>query len=156
MASSSKDTTHKRKTANESKKEPAAGKKKSCLSKTMFKKNSMELLEALCILVPKLLVEEIHSNVVEYFTSEDLHTFVGKLFEDEPMLKIAKFHRDSFAMLYSECKQPKNSFMGFQLCWHSYCSALLLEEKYTSTLTLLGNNISLMSVVRVNRVTIMR
>ena len=35
MASSSKDTTHKRKTANESEKE-AAGKKKSHLSKTKF------------------------------------------------------------------------------------------------------------------------
>ena len=97
MASSSKDTTHKRKTENESEKEPAAGKKKSRLSKTMSKKNSMELLEALCILDPKLLVEEIRSDVVEYFTSEDLHTFVGKLFEeDEPMLKIAKLHQDCF------------------------------------------------------------
>ena len=47
------------------------------------------------------------------------------------MLKIAKFHRDSFAMLYSEYKQPKNSVMEFQLRWHSYCSELLLEEKYT-------------------------
>ena len=34
--------------------------------------------------------------------------------------------------------------------------SLLLEEKYTSTLTLLGNNISLMSVAQVNRVTIVR
>ena len=58
MASSSKDTTHKRKTANESEKEPAAGKKKSRLSKTMSKKNSTELLEALRILDPKLLVDE--------------------------------------------------------------------------------------------------
>ena len=49
MASSSKDTTHKRKTANESEKEPAAGKKKSRLSKTMSKKNSTELLEALVL-----------------------------------------------------------------------------------------------------------
>ena len=49
MASSSKDTTHKRKIANESEKEPAAGKKKSRLSKTMSKKNSMELLEALVL-----------------------------------------------------------------------------------------------------------
>ena len=80
MASSSKDTTHKRKTANESEKEPAAGKKKSHLSKTMSKKNSTELLEALCILDTKLLVEEIRCNVVEYFTSEDLRTFVGSVF----------------------------------------------------------------------------
>ena len=49
MASSSKDATHKRKTANELEKEPAAGKKKSRLSKTMFKKNSTELLEALVL-----------------------------------------------------------------------------------------------------------
>ena len=49
MASSSKDTTHKRKTANKSEKEPAAGKKKSRLSKTMSKKNSTELLEALML-----------------------------------------------------------------------------------------------------------
>ena len=49
MASSSKDTTYKRKTANESEKEPAAGKKKSRLSKTMSKKNSTELLEALVL-----------------------------------------------------------------------------------------------------------
>ena len=47
MALSSKDTTHKRKIANESEKEPAAGKKKGRLSKTMSKKNSTELLEAL-------------------------------------------------------------------------------------------------------------
>ena len=46
--------------------------------------SSMELLEALRILDldPKLLVEEIHSDVVKYFTSEDLRTFVGKLFEN--------------------------------------------------------------------------
>ena len=44
--------------------------------------SSMELLEALHILDPKLLVEEIHSDVVKYFTSEDLRTFVGKLFEN--------------------------------------------------------------------------
>ena len=49
MASSSKDTTHIKKTANESEKEPAAGKKKSRLSKTMSKKNSTELLEALVL-----------------------------------------------------------------------------------------------------------
>ena len=49
MVSSNKDTTHKRKTANESEKEPAAGKKKSRLSKTMSKKNSTELLEALVL-----------------------------------------------------------------------------------------------------------
>ena len=49
MASSSKDTTHKRKTANESEKEPAAGKKKRCLSKTISKKNSTELLKALVL-----------------------------------------------------------------------------------------------------------
>ena len=78
MASSSKGTTHKRKTANESKKE-AAGKKKSRLSKTISKKNSTELLEAPRILDPKLLVEEIRSDVV---TSEDLRIFVGKLFEN--------------------------------------------------------------------------
>ena len=76
MASSSKGTTHKRKTANKSEKE-ATGKKKSRLSKTISKKNSIELLEAPRILDPKLLVEEIRSDVV---TSEDLRTFVGKLF----------------------------------------------------------------------------
>ena len=51
MASSSKDTTHKRKTANESEKEPAAGKKNSHLSKTMSKKNNTELLEALSLVL---------------------------------------------------------------------------------------------------------
>ena len=57
---------------------------------------------------------------------------MGGLFEeDKSMLKIAKFHCDSFTVFYSKCKQPKNSFMEFQLRWHSYCSALLLEEKYT-------------------------
>ena len=80
MASSSKDTTHKRKTANELEKE-AAGKKKSRLSKTMSKKNSTELLKALRILDPKLLVEEIRSDVVEIKFLQDLRTFVGKLFE---------------------------------------------------------------------------
>ena len=49
MASLSKNTTHKRKTANKSAKEPAAGKKQSRLSKTMSKKNSTELLEALVL-----------------------------------------------------------------------------------------------------------
>ena len=49
MVSLSKDTTHKRETANELEKEPAAGKKKSRLSKTMSKKNSTELLEALVL-----------------------------------------------------------------------------------------------------------
>ena len=49
MMSSSKDTTHKRKIANELKKEPAAGKKKSRLSKTMPEKDSTELLEALVL-----------------------------------------------------------------------------------------------------------
>ena len=46
----------------------------------MSKKNSTELLELLR--GPKLLVEEIRSDVVKYFTSEDLRTFVGKLFEN--------------------------------------------------------------------------
>ena len=49
MASLSKDTTHKKKTANESEKKPAAGKKKIRLSKTMSKKNSTKFLEALMI-----------------------------------------------------------------------------------------------------------
>lgn len=40
-------------------------------------------------------------------------------------------HHDSFALLYSECKQQKNSFMQFQLQWHYHCSAFLLEEKFT-------------------------
>ena len=48
----------------------------------MSKKNSTELLEALRTLDPKLLVEEIRNDVVEYFTSEDLRTFVGKLFQN--------------------------------------------------------------------------
>ena len=120
----------------------------------MSKTNSTELLEALHILDPKLLVEEIRSDVVEYFTSEDLRTFVGKLFEeDKPMLKIAKFHCDSFAMLYSKCKQPKNLFIGFQLRWHSYCSALLLHKyAYSAWKRYITNGL----VVRDNHVIIVR
>ena len=51
MTSLSKDTTYKRKRANESEKEPPAGKKKSRLSKTMsiIIKNRTELFEALVL-----------------------------------------------------------------------------------------------------------
>jgi len=47
------------------------------------------------------------------------------------MVEIATQHHKSFAVLYGECKQQKNSFMQFQLQYQYHCSAFILEEKYT-------------------------
>ena len=46
------------------------------------------------------------------------------------MMEITRQHRDSFALLYGDCKRQKNSFMQFQLQWHYHCSVFLLQEKF--------------------------
>ena len=77
-------------------------------------------------------VDEVRHNIEEQFSDGKLNGFVETLLKGyEPMLEIAKHHRDSFVSLYDECKPAKSCFMQFQLRWHSWCSAFLLEEKYT-------------------------
>ena len=79
----------------------------------------------------KILQVKIRTAVKEQFV--DSHNeFIDELFkEEEPMMKITRQYRDSFALLYSECKQQTKSFMQFLLQWHYHCSAFLLEEKFT-------------------------
>ena len=80
----------------------------------------------------RFLADEAHNNIEDQFSDGKLSEFVGTLLkDDEPMLEIAKHLRDSFVSLYNECKPAKNSFMQFQLRWYSWCSAFLLEERYT-------------------------
>ncbi|XP_065907081.1 uncharacterized protein [Dysidea avara] len=74
----------------------------------------------------------MHTAVEELFGDSKFREFINELFEeDEPIMEIARQHRDSFAALYGECKQQKNSSMQFQLQYQYHCSAYLLEEKYT-------------------------
>ena len=79
----------------------------------------------------KILVDEMQRDVLEPFTDGNLGKFARELFEnDEPMLEIARHHRETFVTLYGKCKLLKNSCMEFQRLWHAHCSAFLLEEKY--------------------------
>ena len=112
--------------------ESKGNKKKRCISKAMSKKMREDLSKSLQCLEPKMLVEEMKRDVEEHFGDGHLCGFLEALFENkEPMLEIARHHRDSFVMLYGECKALKNSCMEFQRHWHAHCSAFLLEEKYT-------------------------
>ena len=106
-------------------------KKKRCKSKAMCKSDRTGLMESLQCLNPKILVNEIHRDVIEHFADSNLSKFASELFEnDEPMLEIARHHRETFVTLYGECKLLKNLCMEFQRHWHAHCSAFLLEEKY--------------------------
>ena len=80
---------------------------------------------------PIILVKEMQRDVAEHFSDCNLSNFANELFENnEPMLEIARHHREAFVTLYGECKLLKNLCMEFQWHWHAYCSAFLLEEKY--------------------------
>ena len=106
-------------------------KKKRCTSKAMCKKDRTGLMESLQCLHPKILVKEMQRDVAEHFSDCNLSKFANELFEnDEPMLEIARHHREAFVTLYGECKLLKNLCMEFQRHWHAHCSAFLLEEKY--------------------------
>ena len=59
-------------------------------------------------------------------------SFISDVCELKQLLTdLVEYLHNTFAMLHSECKEEKNSPMQFQLRWYSYCSAFLLEEKYT-------------------------
>lgn len=106
-------------------------KKKRCTSKAMCKKDRTGLMKSLQCLDPKILVNEMQRDVLEHFADGNLGKFASELFEnDEPMLEIARHHRETFVTLYGKCKLLKNSCMEFQRYWHAHCSAFLLEEKY--------------------------
>ena len=133
MASSCTTRARKRKVnATTVKTEQSTTKKKRCSDKTMPKKTRAVLVKSVNSIEPSLLVDEVRHNIEEQFSDGKLNGFVETLLKgDEPMLEIAKHHRDSFVSLYDECKPTKSCFMQFQLRWHSWCSAFLLEEKYT-------------------------
>ena len=58
--------------------------------------------------------------------------FVEELQKEQQLLQeLVEYHRGTFVTLHCECKKEKNSQMRFQLRWLEYCSAFLLEEKYT-------------------------
>ena len=91
------------------------GKKKRCTSKAMSKKERSGLAKFFQCLDPKILVSEMQRDVLEHFSDCNLAKFASELFEnDEPMLEIARYHRDSFVNLYGKCKPLKNSCMEFQ------------------------------------------
>ena len=107
-------------------------KKKQRTLKAMTKKTCEELCKSLQCIEPKTIIEEMKRDVEEHIQDGQLCNFVDALFEkEEPVLEIARHHRDSFISLYGECKALKNLCMEFQRHWHAHCSAFLLEEKYT-------------------------
>ena len=133
MASSCTTRARKRKVnATAEKTEQTTTKKKRCSDKAIPKKTRAVLVKSVNSIEPSLLVDEVWHNIEEQFSDGKLNGFVETLLKGyEPMLEIAKHHRDSFVSLYDECKPARSCFMQFQLRWHSWCSAFLLEEKYT-------------------------
>jgi len=92
----------------------ATNKKKRCKDKAMTKKDRTNLVKSIKCIKPKLLVDEVQNNIEEQFTYCKLTAILDKLLKDnEPMLEIVKYHRDSFADLHDKCKQMKNSCMQF-------------------------------------------
>ena len=66
------------------------------------------------------------ATVEGQFEDSNLRGFIDEIFkEDEPMIEIARKHRDSFAELHVECKQKKNSSMQFQLQYQYHCIAFI-------------------------------
>ena len=106
--------------------------KKRCTSKAMTKKDRSNLTKSLQCLDVKILLDEIQRDVSEHFTDGKLSKFASELLESERIIvEIARHHLEAFIHLYGKCKALKNSRMEFQRQWHMYCSAFLLEERYT-------------------------
>jgi len=112
--------------------EVAKGKRRKATSKVIPKKKRQDLVKHLKAIELSTLRIEMHTAVKEQFGDSQFKEFLDELFkEDEPMLEITSQHRNSFAVLYGECKQQKNAFMQFQLQYQYHCSAFILEEKHT-------------------------
>ena len=110
----------------------STAKRRKTVSKVIPKKKRQDLVKSLRSTDLNTLRSEMLGAVEEQFGDSDFRDFIDELFkEGEPMMEISRQHRDSFAILYGECKQKKNSFMQFQLQYQYHCSAFILEEKYT-------------------------
>ena len=112
--------------------EPGKGKRRKPTSKVIPKKKHQDLLKHLRAIESNILRIEMRAAVEEQFGEGQYQRFLDELFkQDEPILEIATQHRKSFAVLYGECKQQKNSFMHFQLQYQYHCSAFILEEEHS-------------------------
>ena len=124
--------TRKRKETDSSRNETVKQKRRKPAVKAMPKKKRQEMLKSVGSVQLNSFQVEVRKAVEEQFADSNFCAFISELFkEEEPIMQILRQHRDSFVLLYSECKQQKNSFMRFQLQWHYHCSAFLLEEKFT-------------------------
>ena len=118
MVSSCTTRARKRKVnATAVKTEQSTTKKKRCSDKTMPKKTRAVLVKSVNSIEPSLLVDEVRHNIEEQFSDGKLNGFVETLLKgDEPMLEIAKHHRDSFVSLYDEC----NRFFRWNFSFHPF------------------------------------
>lgn len=107
--------------------------KKKRVTKKMNKTTAKTLQNSLKCIATNVLVDEAVASLKEQFSEcHGLSAFVDEMCKAEEVLNdIIQYHRDTFSTLHSECKKEKNSQLQFQLKWHSYCSAFLLEEKHT-------------------------
>lgn len=106
--------------------------KKKRQTKLMNKKTRETLQDSIKSIDPAILMEEVTTALTEQFLDGHLITFVTDVCEAKQLLhNLVEYFRNTFATLHAECKKEKNSQMQFQLRWYSYCSAFLLEEKYT-------------------------
>ena len=112
--------------------EVGKGKRRKPTSKVIPKKKRQDLMKYLRAIELSTLRIEMRTAVEEQFGDGQFQQFLDKLFkEDKPVMEIAAQHRESFAFLYGECKQQKNSVMQFQLQYQYHCSVFILEEQFT-------------------------
>ena len=100
----------------------------------MDKKTWKTLQSLLQSIDTSVLVLKAVARVKEDITDSDtrLISLVNGLCDATQLLReLAEFHRDTCMALHVECKKEKNSQLQFQLRWYSYCSAFLLEERYS-------------------------
>ena len=106
--------------------------KKQRRTKVMTKKTRKTLQDYLKSLDVSILVSEAITNLNQEFSDSPLMCFVKEICKEQHLLQeLVENHRQTFVTLHCECKKEKNSQMRFQLRWLEYCSAYLLEEKYT-------------------------
>ena len=98
-------------------------------TKVIPQKKQNDLVKSLGCIKLNALQVEIRAAVEDQFADSNFCEFKTELFkEDEPMMEITRQHCDSFALLYGNYKQQKNSFMQFQLQWHYHCSVFCYRK----------------------------
>ena len=104
--------------------------KKKRKTKAMNKQTRKTLQDSIRSIDLDVLLKEVTTALIAEEFADG--SFVNDLCESKQLLTdLVEYLRNTFAMLHSECKREKNSQMRFQLRWYSYCSAFLLEEKYS-------------------------